>query len=111
MSANGFELGLNAASFPASFASPASWTDVDPRSHLVQFYENDGLLIDSMTRWFADGLSAGDSCVYVGTEAHRIGLARKLCVDQGVDLDQLDQTGGASSAAVCVSGAFDLHAR
>src|SRR4029077_7786294 len=92
MSANGFELGLNATSFPASFATPASWTDVDPHSHLFQFYENDGFLIDSLTRWFADGLSAGDSCVYVGTEAHRISLERKLA-DQGVDVDQLVKQG------------------
>jgi PAS domain S-box-containing protein len=92
MSANGFGLGLNAASFPASFATPASWTDVNPHSHLVQFYENDGFLIDSLTRWFADGLSAGDSCVYVGTEAHRVRLEKNLS-DQGVDLDKLLKEG------------------
>ena len=92
MSANGFELGLNSASFPPSFETSASWTDVNPHSHLVQFYENDGFLIDSLTRWFAEGLSAGDSCVYVGTEAHRVRLEKQLA-DQGVDLDKLLREG------------------
>src|SRR5580700_2644721 len=96
MSTSESELGLRAdsfaASFSASFASPAAWTDVTPHSHLVQFYENDGFLIDSLTRWFADGLSAGDSCVYVGTEAHRVSLEKHLSA-RGVDLDRLCKEG------------------
>src|SRR3984957_17751095 len=96
MNLNEFDLGLNSASFAssfaASFASPAAWTDVPPHSHLVQFYENDGFLIDSLTRWFADGLSAGDSCIYVGTEAHRVSLDQHLSA-RGVDLDKLSRQG------------------
>src|ERR1700722_6000844 len=96
MKLNEFDLGLNSASFAssfaASFASPAAWTDVTPHSHLVQFYENDGFLIDSLTRWFADGLSAGDSCIYVGTEAHRVSLDQHLSA-RGVDLDKLCKEG------------------
>jgi PAS domain S-box-containing protein len=92
MNQNDFELGLAPASFAspftASFASPAAWTDVAPHSHLVQFYEDDGFLIDSLTRWFADGLRAGDSCIYVGTEAHRVSLEKHLSA-RGVDLDRL----------------------
>jgi len=67
-------------------------TDVTPHSHLVQFYEDDGFLIDSLTRWFADGLSAGDSCIYVGTEAHRTSLEKTLSA-RGVDLDKLSKEG------------------
>ena len=96
MNQNEFDLGLNpasfASSFAASFASPAAWTDVTPHSHLVQFYEDDGFLIDSLTRWFADGLSAGDSCIYVGTEAHRVSLDQHLNA-RGVDLDKLCKEG------------------
>jgi PAS domain S-box-containing protein len=96
MSANEFELGNRAASFAASFsasfASPAAWADVNSHSHLVQFYEDDGFLIDSLTHWFADGLSAGDSCVYVGTESHRISLEKRLAT-RGVDLDKLCKEG------------------
>src|ERR1700720_529280 len=96
MSASEFELGLNsasfAASFSASFASPAAWADVNPHSHLVQFYEDDGFLIDSLTHWFADGLSVGDRCVYIGTESHRISLEKRLAA-QGVDLAKLRKEG------------------
>ena len=96
MSTNESELGLKAASFAASFsasfASPGAWADVNPHSHLVQFYEDDGFLIDSLTHWFADGLSVGDSCVYVGTDSHRISLEKRLAA-QGVDLDKLSKEG------------------
>src|ERR1700722_20169453 len=96
MSASEFELGLNgasfASSFSASFASPGAWADVNPHSHLVQFYEDDGFLIDSLTHWFADGLSLGDSCVYIGTESHRISLEKRLAY-HGVDLDKLRREG------------------
>src|SRR5260370_24292813 len=81
-----------ASSFADSFASPAAWTDVTPHSHLVQFYEDDSFLIESLTRWFADGLSAGDSCIYVGTEAHRVSLQKHLSA-RGVDLDKLSKEG------------------
>ncbi len=96
MSANESELGLRAASFAASFsasfASPAAWADVNPHSHLVQFYEDDGFLIDSLTHWFAEGLGAGDSCVYIGTESHCISLEKRLA-SGGVDLDKLGKEG------------------
>src|SRR6266481_3521760 len=99
MNANRFEPDLGAA----SFASPASWTDVNPHSHLVQFYENDGFLIDALTQWFADGLSGGDSCVFVGTESHRVSLEKKLA-DRGVDLDRLREKG----RFVCVDASQTL---
>ncbi len=92
MSASEFELGLNAASFSASFASPAAWADVNPHSHLVQFYEDDGFLIDSLTHWFADGFSIGDSFAYIGTESHRISLEKRLAA-RGIDLDKLRKEG------------------
>ena len=96
MSANESELGLKAASFAASFsasfAAPGAWADVNPHSHLVQFYEDDGFLIDSLSHWFADGLSLGDSCVYIGTESHRISLEKRLAAE-GVDLDKLSREG------------------
>jgi PAS domain S-box-containing protein len=96
MSASESELGLRAdsfaASFSASFASPAAWADVNPHSHLVQFYEDDGFLIDSLTHWFADGLSVGDSCVYIGTESHRTSLEKRLAA-RGIDLDKLRKEG------------------
>jgi len=69
-----------------------AWGEARPHSHLVQFYENDGFLIDSLCRWFSDGLSAGDTCLYIGTEAHRLGLEAGLR-SQGIALDPLRAEG------------------
>jgi len=88
MSANLFGSDLHTA----SLGDRASWTDVNPHSHLVQFYENDGFLIDALSRWFGDGLSGGDSCVFVGTESHRISLEQKLA-DRGFDIDRFRKSG------------------
>lgn len=46
--------------------------------HFVQFYESDVFLLDSVTRYVAEGLRAGDGCVVIATEAHRAALAAKL---------------------------------
>ncbi|MGD0119884.1 MAG: ATP-binding protein [Candidatus Binatus sp.] len=67
---------------------PTAWNTATPHSHLVQFYEDDAFLIDSLGQWFSDGLNAGDTCVYIGTEAHRISLEKSLR-DQGFVLDAL----------------------
>src|SRR5271156_715695 len=69
----------------ASFPAPVAWGDAHPHSHLVQFYEDDSFLIDSLARWFADGMNAGDSCIYIGTHDHRISL-EQLLTNRGVDL-------------------------
>jgi PAS domain S-box-containing protein len=66
---------------------PGAWGEAQPHSHLVQFYESDASLIDSLSRWFGDGLSAGDACVYIGTEAHRSSLDQGL-EDRGIALDK-----------------------
>lgn len=44
-------------SAPSSASSPvpAVWGDVIPHSHLLQFYENEGFLIDSLSRLITPG--------------------------------------------------------
>ena len=74
------------ASAKAPLPPAVAWGDAQPHSHLVQFYENDGFLVDSLCQWFRDGLSAGDTCLYIGTDAHRVSLEKKLCA-QGVIFD------------------------
>src|SRR5271155_3452618 len=69
----------------ASIPAPVAWGDAHPHSHLVQFYEDDSFLIDSLARWFADGLNAGDSCLYIGTDDHRTSLEQQL-TNRGIDL-------------------------
>lgn len=55
-----------------------AWGKAAPHSHLVQFYERDEFLLDLLADWFGDGLRAQDTCLYIGTEAHRIGLESRL---------------------------------
>src|SRR5271156_1948373 len=69
----------------ASITAPVAWGDAHAHSHLVQFYEDDSFLIDSLARWFADGLNAGDSCLYIGTHDHRTSLEQQL-TNRGIDL-------------------------
>src|SRR5271166_1507893 len=72
----------------ASIPAPVAWGDAHPDSHLVQFYEDDSFLIDALARWFADGMNAGDSCIYIGTHEHRINLEQQL-TNRGIDLDRV----------------------
>jgi PAS domain S-box-containing protein len=58
------------------------------REHLVQFYEDDAFLVDSLADWFSEGFNRGDSCVFIGTEAHRTRLESELR-KRGVALDQM----------------------
>src|SRR5271169_1158716 len=87
----------------ASIPAPVAWGDAHPHSHLVQFYEDDSFLIDSLARWFSDGLSAGDPCVFIGTEAHRIGLEKHL-ESNGFDLYEI----GANGRYICLDAARTL---
>lgn len=81
MSADSVQSDITDASLPA----PVAWGDAHPHSHLVQFYEDDSFLIDSLARWFTDGMNAGDSCIYIGTHDHRTSLERQLA-NRGIDL-------------------------
>jgi PAS domain S-box-containing protein len=87
----------------ASFSVPTAWGEVGPHSHLVQFYEDDAFLIDSLANWFSDGLSAGDACIFVGTEAHRISLDEQL-ERRGIDIAMVR----AKGRYVCLEAARTL---
>ena len=71
---------------------PTTWGDAGPHSHLVQFYEDDTFLIDSLAIWFSDGLRAGDACLFIGTDAHRISLEKRL-KRRGIALDVMRAQG------------------
>jgi PAS domain S-box-containing protein len=84
MRAINVDLAASGASSPLS----TTWGDFSAHSHVLQFYEDDGFLIDSLSGWFGDVLSAGDACVYIGTGAHRISLEKRLG-SRGLNLDTL----------------------
>jgi signal transduction histidine kinase len=58
----------------------------DHSSHLVQFYERDDFLLNTLSRWAAEGLGAGDAIVFIATEAHRQAFDERL---RAVGLDVL----------------------
>src|ERR1051326_491279 len=48
------------------------------RNHIVQFYEDDGFLCDTVARFIGTGLAAGDSVVIIATDLHRRGFVQRL---------------------------------
>jgi signal transduction histidine kinase len=47
-------------------------------AHAVQFYGEDGSLLDELSRFIGTSLGAGESAVVIATKDHRDGLARRL---------------------------------
>lgn len=56
----------------------AGWGHLDPPAHSVQFYADDGFLLDQVSRFAGAALGSGAAAVILATEAHREGLARRL---------------------------------
>ncbi len=54
--------------------------------HLVQFYESDRELLESVAPYLADGLDAGDAVLVVATERHRVAFEARLRT-RGIDLE------------------------
>jgi PAS domain S-box-containing protein len=69
----------------SAFAPRTDRDIVDDRGHVVQFYEDDGFLIDTMSRFAGGGLGAGDAVVVIATRRHREQLERQLRA-RGLDL-------------------------
>ena len=61
------------------------WTLVGDNAHVVQFYEDDNLLIELLSRFVGAALITGDSAIVVATERHRNALAERLRT-RGLDL-------------------------
>src|SRR5271154_5180249 len=47
-------------------------------AHAVQFYGEDGFLLDELSRFIGTSLGAGEGAVVIATKEHREGLARRL---------------------------------
>jgi PAS domain S-box-containing protein len=46
--------------------------------HLVQFYETDAFLLETLSSFIGTGLAAGDLCIVLATPEHRAGLDERL---------------------------------
>lgn len=66
--------------------STANWHEISESEHLVQFYETDDFLLDSVSKFIGTGLAIGDAGIVIGTRAHLEGLEQRLQAD-GLNLD------------------------
>jgi hypothetical protein len=46
------------------------WGEIAPCNHLVQIYENDDILLDSLEVFVESGIQSGDSVIIIATKAH-----------------------------------------
>jgi len=67
-------------------------SEMERDDHFVQFYEDDGFLIESVGAFIGGGLGAGDGAIVIGTQAHREALASRLKA-QGIDLEAVQSRG------------------
>jgi hypothetical protein len=79
-SAGEIEMNTQVATTPRdlSLGPPANWDELDSLSHSVQFYEDDAVLLEGLSRFIGSALGSGDAAVVVATKAHRDELARLL---------------------------------
>jgi signal transduction histidine kinase len=62
----------------AAFAPFANRSDHHHPPHVVQFYGEEGFLLDELSRFIGTALGAGDAAVVIATKEHRDGLAQRL---------------------------------
>src|SRR5262245_17835881 len=61
------------------------WSRMRPGEHLVQFYERDEFLLESLRGYVGAGLERGEAVIVSATPEHRLGLEQRLAMD-GVDV-------------------------
>jgi hypothetical protein len=54
------------------------WGEIAPCNHLVQIYENDDILLDSLEGFVETGFKAGESVIIIATDAHLKTLNKNL---------------------------------
>jgi hypothetical protein len=61
------------------------WGEIAPCEHIAQFYEHDGILLDTLMGFVGGGLRAGDSAIVIATAEHLQTLEERIN-DTGVDV-------------------------
>lgn len=59
-------------------APMTQWHDQEQTGHVVQFYSDDGFLLDAISRFIGQALGAGDAAIVVTTDEHRDQLDQRL---------------------------------
>lgn len=65
--------------------TPIFWGEIAPCEHIAQFYEHDGVLLDTLAGFIGGGLKAGESTIVIATAEHLRALEERL-VYSGVDV-------------------------
>lgn len=59
-------------------APRAAWGEMGESEHFVQFYEDDGFLLDTLGDFVGAAVGSGEAAVIVATKEHRDGLEARL---------------------------------
>jgi signal transduction histidine kinase/ActR/RegA family two-component response regulator len=90
-----FEPSKGVVGLPADAAvlsRPINWFEIGDTEHLVQFYEGDSFLIESVADFLTGGFAKGEGAIVVATENHLRGLEACL-VHRGLDVASLIASG------------------
>jgi signal transduction histidine kinase/ActR/RegA family two-component response regulator len=68
-----------------NLAPESHWSTMSDTDHFVQFYENDGFLLNSLSGFIGTAIKSNDAAIVIATEAHREGLD-ELLLANGLDL-------------------------
>jgi len=67
------------------------WGEIAPSDHLVQIYDNDDVVLDSLEGFVESGIKGGDSVIIIATAEHLEALNHRIAA-RGVDVQQLQST-------------------
>ncbi len=73
-------------------ATSLFWSEVAPKDHLVQIYENDEVLLDSLVGFVDSGLNEGESIITIASADHLTALHNRLFF-LNHDINQLINSG------------------
>src|ERR1700736_1037292 len=54
------------------------WGEIAPCEHIAQFYEHEGVLLDTLMGFVGGGLNAGDSAIVIATAEHLDALEKQM---------------------------------
>src|ERR1700674_2474467 len=73
------------SSDPTSLAAVPQFPSHDQSGHTVQFYGEDEVLLDEVSRFIGTALGSGDAAIVIATTSHREALTRRLTA-RGLDV-------------------------
>lgn len=67
------------------------WGEIAPSDHLVQIYDSEDVILDSLEGFAVSGLKAGDSVIIIAVEERLNALSRRIAA-KGFNLDKIRST-------------------